>query len=262
MTRPDIWPVHVINMADNALRLSKCSAYLQAQSIPFQRFAAVNGHALGEARINQAYDPVANRKKFRHPLLPGEIGCYLSHLDLWREIAAAKTPGAIILEDDFAAANDLAAVLAAISADNGDWDMIKLFSRRPGSKMLQSRRLCPGYDLAQPYQIPNTTLGYAIRRDAARRLLQGALPFARPIDEDHKRFWEHGLAVWMVQPPPLSFAAEASRGDTIQSARKSVKIPAFGARIRQAGTNLKYRLTYLSRLHFNRLTKSDAKDKR
>jgi len=253
-TRGAIWPVYVINMADNTARLAACDAALSAQGIAFQRFEAVNGRDLPEGDLAKVYDPAANQHKARHPLIGGEIGCYLSHIGLWKRIVASDAPGAIILEDDFAASDDLAVVLAAVSADQGGWDMVKLFSRRPSARMIERRPLDDRHDLARPYQIPNTTLGYALRREAAQRLLQGALPIARPIDEDHKRFWEHGLSVWMVQPPPLSFGVEASGDGTIQAARKASgqgRAPLGG--IKQGWINLRYRIGYLFHLHKSRL---------
>ncbi|MBZ0128017.1 MAG: glycosyltransferase family 25 protein [Rhodobacteraceae bacterium] len=247
------WPVFVINMADNTARMQKCRAALDAQDIAFERFEAVNGRALEAAEIARIYDAAANRARFRHPLVAGELGCYLSHVALWRKLVASDAAGAVLLEDDFAAAPGLGLVLQALAGDQGNWDMVKLFSRRPDARMLARRPLCDGFDLAIPYQIPNTTLGYAIRRDAAARLLQRALPIARPIDEDHKRFWEHGLTIALVQPPPLSFGEEASKGDTIQANRKAATRPPAGAVLRQGLRNLGYRLRYLAALHYHRL---------
>jgi len=248
-TAAPVWPIHVINMAANTVRMTECAQALTAFGLRFQRFEAVNGRALSNTDIAEVYDAVANRTAFRHPLLAGEIGCYLSHIAVWRLIAAGDAAGAVVLEDDFEADAGLAGVLAGLAADRDDWDMVKLYSRRPGARMLDRRALLPGIDLGCPYQVPNTTLGYVLRKDAAVRLLAWSVPFARPIDEDHKRVWDHGLDIRLVLPPPLTVRASAQGGDTIAAARRGT-----GRSWRQMVRNLGYRLRYLAALHGHRLS--------
>lgn len=139
-----IWPVHVINMASNTTRMARAAAELDSLNIPFTRFEAVNGRALSPDDLARVHDPAASRRRARRPLIGPEIGCYLSHVALWEEIAAGDAPGGIILEDDFAAADDLAAVLEAIARDEGDWEIAKLFSARVGQKLLDRRPLSKG----------------------------------------------------------------------------------------------------------------------
>jgi len=251
------WPVYVINMAENTTRMSAVSKALSRLDIPFQRFDAVNGRALSLAERARIYDPQENARKFRLPLIPGELGCYLSHIALWRKIAKSDAPGAVILEDDFAPEAHLGEVLRRLSADSGPWDMVKLYSRRPAARMIRERPLGPGLRLALPYQIPNTMLGYVIRREAAVRLLRDALPIARPIDEDHKRFWEHGLAIWLVLPPPLGLGGEALATNTIGAARKRGGRRLIRATLRRGWRNLCYRVAYLAHLHCNRLCRRE-----
>jgi glycosyl transferase, family 25 len=244
-----MWPVFVINMVDNLARMDKCAAQLDAQSITFERFEAVNGRALSVGEAAQAYDAAENERLFRHPLLRGELGCYLSHIGIWQRIAHGDAEGAVVLEDDFAADTDLTEVLHALCDSNESWDMVKLYTRRVDKKMLQPEHLTEGRKLVTPYAIPNTTLGYVIRKGAAVRLLARATPFARPIDEDHKRFWEHGLDVRLVMPPPLGLSDEAFAANSIEADRKS---QSGGVLLRQGWKNLTYRLNYLAQLVWHR----------
>ena len=242
-----MWPVYVINMADNQRRMTKAARDLEAAGIPFERFDAIVGRDISAARISEVYDANANRRDFRHPLLPGELGCYLSHIALWQKIVEGGHDGAFLLEDDFEAQSHLKAVLSKLSKDDRPWDLVKLYARRPAAKVVASEKLVEGVDLVEPYQIPNTTLGYAIRRSAAEKLLTASIPFARPIDEDHKRFWEHGLNVRLVVPPPLTLGEESETGDTIASARQVLR-----GGLRQGLRNLRYRLNYRWNLYLAR----------
>jgi glycosyl transferase, family 25 len=246
------WPVFVINMADNTKRMSDAAAELERLGISFTRFDAVNGRAIPENELARVYDPVANLRRARHPMIGPEIGCYLSHIALWEKIAAGDAAGGIILEDDFAAAEDLAAVLAAVSADEGHWDIVKLFSARGEQKLLDQRPLVAGREIAVPYKVPNAMLGYAIRRETAARLAKCTLPVSRPVDEDLKHFWEFGLRISMVSPSPLRFGTLSTETGTITEARRHTTKVKLRTALRQAWRSVRFRLNYIVKLHWHR----------
>ena len=246
------WPVFVINMAANTTRMGHAAEELGRMGIPFIRFDAVDGRALSPDELAHAYDPIANLRRARHPMVGPEIGCYMSHIALWERIAASDAAGGIILEDDFSSADDFAAVLAAVSKDDEDWDIVKLFSARVGQKILDCRPLVAGRQIAVPYKVPNTTLGYAIRRDTAARISACAFPVSRPIDEDHKHFWELGLRVAMVVPSPLAFGVQNAETGTITAARTFKRSRHFGAAWLQLWRSLSFRINYVLNLHWQR----------
>lgn len=246
------WPVFVINMAKNTTRMEHAAAELERVGLAFTRFEAVDGRALPSDEVARIYDPIANLTRARHPMVGPEIGCYLSHLAIWEKIAAGKAEGAIILEDDFTCADDFAHVLEAVAQDQGDWDILKLFSARKGQKLLDARPLSEGHEIAVPYKVPNTTLGYAIRRDSAARLARDVLPVSRPIDEDHKHFWEMGLRIALVSPPPLAFGEQSAETGTITAARHHKSKQPLGASLRHGWRSLRFRIRYLYNLHWHR----------
>ena len=144
------WPVFVINMARNTTRMEHAAAALERVGLAFTRFEAVDGRALPSEELARIYDPIANLTRARHPMVEPEIGCYLSHLAIWERITAGKADGAIILEDDFICADDFAHVLEAVAHDQGDWDILKLFSARKGQKLLDARPFSAGREIAVP----------------------------------------------------------------------------------------------------------------
>ena len=219
------WPVLVINMAANTTRMAHAAAELERLDIPFTRFEAVDGRALSVADLARVYDPVANLRRARHPMVGPEIGCYLSHIALWKHIAAS------------------------------DAAVVKLFSARKVQKLLGSRPLVADREIAVPYKVPNTTLGYAIRRDTAARLAACALPVSRPVDEDHKYFWELGLRIALVTPSPLAFGVQSAETGTITAARRQKTVPNNGAALRQMWRSICYRISYIGKLHWYRLVR-------
>lgn len=249
------WPVYVINMAANTTRMARVTEELARCGVGFARFEAIDGRALSEAERARVYDPAANARRARHPMIGAELGCYMSHVALWERIASGSADGAVILEDDFAADDDLAAVLAALSSDNGPWEIAKLFSLKKTQHGLARRSLCDGRQIMVPYKVPTTTLGYVIRRDAAAKLAVRALPVSRPIDEDHKHFWELDLRIALVTPPPLRFGDDTAETGTIQDTRRRSRGLAGWAALAQVWRSLRYRLRYVAGLHWHRLVR-------
>lgn len=249
------WPVYVINMANNTNRMMHVTSQLNGLGIPFTRFEAVNGRALTPDQIDAIYDPVANLTRARHPMIGPELGCYMSHIKLWRTIADGPWNGGIILEDDFSCSSDFSDVLGALATDQSEWDLVKLFSARTNQKLKIEHLLCDGRELATPYKVPNTTLGYVIRRNAAKRLANNSLPFSRPVDEDHKHFWEQNLRVKMVTPPPLRFSDLSTEVGTITAARRVQTATSFTQKLEQLRRTVRFRINYLVKLHWHRLVK-------
>jgi glycosyl transferase family 25 len=244
-----MWPTYVINLADNTERLENARRELAAQGMNWTRLDAVNGWALPDETIAEVYDARRNARLAKHPLVRPEIGCYLSHVRAWERIARDEAAGALVLEDDFRVTGDLSGTLEALSrdAETAGWDIVKLYSIRSPGRILAPRDIAPGIALGTPYRVPSTTLGYVITKSAAARLARVSVPFFRPVDEDHKFFWEAGLDIRIVDPQPLSLGAQetvtGTVGDIRKRAARADDRPAWQstwARLRyQAGYNLR-----------------------
>src|SRR5262249_18596162 len=154
-----------------------------------------------------------------------------------------------IFEDDFAANDALARVLDLLSTDaaRGDWDMVKLFSFKPEPALLRSHSLGDRHRIGIAYRVPTCLIAYGVTRDAARRLAARANPFFRPVDEDQKFFWEPGLRVALVSPPPIGVgnqqAATGTIGDARRTANRSERRSPFAA----AWSSLAYQFNYVTR---------------
>ncbi|MEM6609389.1 MAG: glycosyltransferase family 25 protein [Pseudomonadota bacterium] len=247
------WPVYLINLDKDRRRLEAATAQLARAEVPWTRVAAVNGRALSADEIAAVYDAKMNRRCARHPLTAPEIGCYLSHLKAWSLIRSAAVPGAIILEDDFRIDGNLRSAIHALSSDPGAWDIAKLFTFRPNVKLLRARDLAPGMRIGVPYRVPSTTLGYAIRRDAVDRLLRLSQPFFRPIDEDHKFFWEKHLKIAQVDPVPIVMGMQDTVEGTVGESRRAAARHDDRSVLGRAIQGFRYQIGYTVRLHIQRL---------
>lgn len=249
----EMWPVFVINMAENTRRLARCAAELDAAGIDWIRLEAVDGRALSVTDLAGVYDAETNRRRAKHPLVPPEIGCYLSHIAAWERIAAGDAPGGIVLEDDFRITGDLKTAIERLAANADGWDLTKLFSFKPVTLQGTPRELGQGFLLGTPTRVPSTTLGYAITKAGAQKLADQARPFFRPVDEDHKFFWEYDLNVAMLLPCPIAIGEQDTVSGTVGEVRRKAGRGDDRSMLTRVWLGLKYRVGYMTGLYISRL---------
>ena len=233
-----LWPIYVVSLARAKVRRKRCATTMAGLGLGFEFFDAVEGARLTGDEIARVYDARQNARVYKHPLTGPEMGCTLSHVALWRRIAAGNAGGAFILEDDFATVPELPELMRAITAANLENAMIKLFTRKP-SRGAEIGALADGYRLVLPRHVPGQTLGYAVDRVAAGKLAQRALPTARPVDMEIKHWWEFDVPVLVVEPSPLSVNLRET-GSGIEAARLKEKQSGLA----RVWRNLRYQAAY------------------
>lgn len=183
--------VFVINLDTAAERLRFMSEQLGGR---FERIEAVRGRAVPPHLADNFKDPT--------PLLPGEIGCYASHLVTAETILARNLPYAVVLEDDLDLAADFRMLVeGAVGAITGNWDILSLSGakQRPHYRVA---KLSGDSFLVRYLHFPKTTAAYAISQSGCRKLLT-TRPRTRPVDVDIRYGWEMRLNDgYGVYPPP------------------------------------------------------------
>ena len=247
-----MWHSWLINLEQDTARLGNSRRLFDGAGLAFSRIEAIDGRVLAEKRVREVYDARAARRRFKYPLVRAEIGCYLSHIEAWRKIADSGEPGGFVFEDDFAFDGDPVPVMDALSHDDGEWNMVKLFSIKTRPRVLAQRPLTQTHRLTIPYAVPNGLVGYGLRREAAARLVEQSIPFFRPVDEDHKFFWEKGLRIALVQPMPVVMGDDRSATGTVGDHRSAGRRKTHSGALHQAITNMAYQLSYRGQLWYHR----------
>jgi glycosyl transferase family 25 len=194
--------IYVINLPLHAQRWAAAWLQLTRVGLRPQRLPGVHGAWLPPQQRAVLYSEELNRRQYHQPLCDAEIGCYASHLSAWQRLLLSDAPCAAVLEDDVAVDASLPAVLRAIEALPGEWDLVKLIGR-PQEKVAEAQPLCEGSSLIRYVRAPSLTGGYVLHRRGARKLLMQRRPFGRPVDVDLRYWWECGLELYGVQPYPL-----------------------------------------------------------
>ena len=171
--------VFVINLDRSKKRLLNISSQLEKLGIPFERFPAVDGNGI----INQ--ELYFNKKRFKleclHDVVPGEVGCSLSHIKIWRRIVDSKIPFALVLEDDVDLDKELPCFLSSQEFKKADFlkldfDPDKYTGSQP--KTIQAI----GKEVIECDLAPYSAAGYIISKKAASIFLSSTKNMYYPID--------------------------------------------------------------------------------
>jgi glycosyl transferase, family 25 len=193
----------VINLDRAPDRLARIAAQLEALGLPWTRLSAVDARRFTPAQQALLDEPTFRRRHGMTPL-PGELGCYLSHVEAMREFLASPAQIAVILEDDVKLHPTLPAAVAALARHTERWDMVKLSGVHSGSPV-PCLDLAAGHRLAVMLSKCTGSSAYALNRRAAEAYLDsqtGLLPMQLPYDHVFDQGWRFGLKVRMVAPWP------------------------------------------------------------
>lgn len=216
----------VINLTDQAARWAAMAAQLVNWPFPVRRFEAIQNADLNTMQLAALYSISRNRQQYHQPLTAGEIGCYASHVAVWRSLLETDDSCVAVFEDDVTLHGELPAVLRAVERLDSDWSILKLIGRDP-EKVSDTWPWIPGHRLLRYRRIPNLCSAYVISRNGAQRLLSTHVPFGRPADIDLRYWWESGCRILGVAPYPVSksqFSHRSTIGDRDPSWRPAVKL--------------------------------------
>ena len=212
---PQPCPLLLINLARSRERLASARSQLAAAGLEAERIEAVDGRALSEAELRRVAPPEANA--FFKLLMPGEIGCYLSHMAAVERIVAEEWPVALVLEDDLSLAPHFRDTLTDLVARAGQLpDLVRLdspFALAGGECIAQLPQ--SGTSLVRHRRPPACTVALLWTQAGARKFLAVARPLRRPVDVQLKHWWEGDLSILVVSPPAVTLDPEQIQASTI-----------------------------------------------
>lgn len=213
---------YVINLRSDVEKRESSLAKLGAVEIAPTLIDAVDGRNLSAADIAKVYDADVNRRLGKRPMTAAEIGCYLSHRKAWTAFLASGDDLALVLEDDFEFVADIRAFLdyAAWRVDSGA--MVKVDAPRLRGHVYNTTD-CGPFRLIRTDILEPRTTGYIVGRKAAKLLLDRTRRFFRPIDNDLKHLWEHGVPIFTAWPQLAREHPAAAHQSGIEAGRRKAR---------------------------------------
>jgi glycosyl transferase family 25 len=170
----------VINLDRSPNRLKKISAQLDRLGLNWQRVTAVDGATLNMDDITVLDTPRFHQQHGKPPL-PGELGCYLSHIKALEALLSTDHEWGLILEDDADLGDGLPAVINALLEQPQAWDLVKLSGMHSGTPV-KAQKLLSGQDLCIALSSYTGASCYLVNRCAAERMSKRLLPMSLPYD--------------------------------------------------------------------------------
>jgi glycosyl transferase, family 25 len=244
MTAMDGLRTWVINLDRAPERLARCRAQLDRLGLPFTRLTAVDARQLTPQQRSALDEAAYRRRHGMHPV-PGELGCYLSHVEVLRAFVASDADFALVLEDDVLLHDALPAVLEGLIRHAGRWDAVKLSAVHSGTPV-PYLEVAPGHHLAVMLTRCTGSSAYLVNRHAAAAWLRdpgGLLPMQLPYDHVFDQGWRFGIRFRLVTPTPCGHDEQiASTIDATSASNRTRKfhwtrrLPAF---VYRAGNELR-----------------------
>jgi glycosyl transferase family 25 len=191
--------VLLINLDRSDSRLSQMQQRLSKLGLHYERLSAVDGK-LQWQRLKETVNITAFERNVGRDIMPGEIGCYHSHLQAWQQLLSSDAKTLLVLEDDVVFGADFLSALKLALVHSQSWDMLNLNKIRAK----QPIRLfhLDAYAL-NAYVGPLTGMGaYLIHKEVAARLLPQMLPIELPIDLELDRVHKFDLRRYGLEPFP------------------------------------------------------------
>jgi len=167
------YPVYVINRSKDTERMSRFAASCRKWEISYERVEAINC-ADPEFDFSPYEAQIAEKFYGKTQFLRGAVGCFLSHVKVWRKIVEADITGAIICEDD-------ARFLGPIPHKIIDYHFPK-----DSDLIYLNQRIAEGlYKIGGSKQESATNLCFFTLKDAAFKLLDFQSPISAPGGEGY-----------------------------------------------------------------------------
>ncbi|KAM7053793.1 procollagen galactosyltransferase 2 isoform 2-T3 [Molossus nigricans] len=181
--------IFMINLKRRKDRRDRMLRTLYEQEIEVKIVEAVDGKALNTSQLKALHiemlpgyrDPYSSR-----PLTRGEIGCFLSHHSVWKEVIDRELEKTLVIEDDVRFEHQFKKKLIKLMDDIDqaqlDWELIYIGRKR--MQVTEPEKAVPSVVNLVEADYSYWTLGYAISLGGAQKLV-GADPFGKmlPVDE-------------------------------------------------------------------------------
>lgn len=221
MSAPLNIKIFVISLQRSLDRRKQVEKEMQKISLPWSFLDAVDGSALTSRPVE--YKPAKVKRLQGYELTPNEIGCYLSHKEVWKRCVSENAP-TLVLEDDFVLAPNFESVLGTILEANDSWNFLRLqgLYEVPYKTLFEKS----GVAFVRNEGDAVGATAYLLKPAIARQLIKNSEDIYEPVDHFLEHHQKHGLEFLAIRPYPVditrakSTIADRSERSPVQGLRK------------------------------------------
>jgi glycosyl transferase family 25 len=175
---PDL-PIWVLNLKKDKYRLRFMTKQLRALKLNFTVVEALDGSRLSPDDW-KLYSKDQALKFSKRELIPGEIGCALSHARMWERIVREDIREVLIFEDDVLIGGALPAILAHRNRLPGNWELINFSTDAPQEPF--GKFITDIYRASRHKDWADRASAYLLNSKGAKKLLDQAYPIGHTAD--------------------------------------------------------------------------------
>lgn len=188
--------IFVISLAESTERREHIRRIFEEQQIEFSFFDAIDLRIDRNRYFHHCDEREFLRNTGRTPGT-GEIGCFASHLMLWRSCRLLNEP-IVIFEDDALPDTRLHEGLTLVQSHIRRLGFVRLQHNRKKSKVAVVRQR--KFDITWAPRFPYGSMAYAISPRVADAFIRQSDIFTAPVDTFIKRFWLHRQPLYSLVP--------------------------------------------------------------
>jgi len=185
--------IYIINLERAKERLNKVVSELEkigGQFSNYTIFKAVDGKTIKNDEIKKLltldaqYSFYINAFNYDQIRSKGEVGCYLSHLGVWKDMVKNNYNNVIILEDDVFSNMSSNQINKNLDLLPLDYDVAHLgwFSRYEGNYIKKSSNWVVPIDDYKRFSMIYGTFSYMLSNKGAQELIANAIPINMQVD--------------------------------------------------------------------------------
>lgn len=203
--------VRVISLAGHRARRDRFARAAEDAPLLWSFFDAHEASSLAVSPGRSRLSPHYGRS-----LTASEIGCFSSHVAVWRAFLGSAARLLFVFEDDTVVDWDYVGFLSRVDFAGMGLDYVRLFNKTPVKQVpFVSPFLSKYHHLTWNLQRPLGTQAYLLTRKGAEILVRHCAVIRRPIDQEMDRAWSHGLPSLTLHPSPVfERFAESTIGET------------------------------------------------
>ncbi|WP_294611622.1 glycosyltransferase family 25 protein [uncultured Roseovarius sp.] len=218
----------VLHLLRATARRDNVRDLLAACALEAEIWPAVDGATLSSTELSSTVGSGLFRPAYPFSLKTGEIGCFLSHRQIWAEIVRRGLDAALVIEDDAAITPDLyrpALGLGLGHIDRLGYIQLQTRPQKGPAKLIDMAGACA---VSVPERGGLRTTAQLISQEAARHLLALSEPFDRPVDTFVQSHWHTGLRPATIEPSGITDIADQLDGSTIQGGARKPPLAKLG----------------------------------
>lgn len=207
------YPIFVINLPRSHERRDYIDKQMKQFDIDYELVEAVDGYQQTESEMREQYGAqLFNVNPYNKQVMtPGAVGCLLSHLKLYDIIIERNIEIACILEDDAKILPSFIDIIQTPTLYESTWEVLLLGHYSMHNQSLErgaetcfgKKKINAKHCIARPAEFPFLTLGYMIKKSAAKKLKRFAYPLRMPADWVTGNAELAGACLRLITPPCL-----------------------------------------------------------